>query len=146
MNEARRRAYLEAMGYDVWVAKPPGPGPVRLVVGPGEGGDLLVCAAPDASGSKLAADIARALGNDPVWAWPDPDDDAARPTVDEAVADRLFTRLLVFGEELAHALFGPKAPDVLRSSAVRIVPGMDELAVRGSAKQALWRLIDGRGN
>ena len=101
MTEARRRAYLEAMGYDVWVEKPPGPGPVRLVVGPGEGSDLLVCEAPDASGGKLAADIARALGTDPVWAWPDPEHDPGRPTLEEAVADRLFTHLLVFGEELA---------------------------------------------
>jgi hypothetical protein len=144
MTEARRRAYLEAMGYDVWVEKPPGPGPVRLVVGPGGGSDLLVCEAPDASGGKLAADIARALGTDPVWAWPDPEHDPGRPTLEEAVADRLFTHLLVFGEELARALFGTSAPDILGSSAVRVAPDMDELAVRGSAKRTLWRLIGGR--
>ncbi|MEJ2384709.1 MAG: hypothetical protein P8Y54_09965 [Xanthomonadales bacterium] len=146
MTEARRRAYLEAMGFDIWVAKPPGPGPVRLVVGPGAGGDLLICAAPDASSGKLAADIARALGDDPVWAWPDPEGDLACPTVDEAVADRLFTRLLVFGEELARDLFGPESPEVLGSAAVRVAPAMDELAVRGNAKQAFWRLICGRAN
>jgi len=143
MTEARRRAYLEAMGYDVWVAKPPGPGPARLVVGPGEGGDLLVCAAPDASSSKLAADIARALGGDPVWAWPDPTGDPAQPTVEEAVGERLFTQLLVFGETLAHALFGAAPPGVVGSSAVHVAPELDELAVRGSAKRALWRLIGG---
>lgn len=146
MTEARRRAYLEAMGYDVWLAKPPGPDPVRLVVGPGEGGDLLICAAPEASGSKLAADIVRALGSDPVWAWPDPGGDPARPTLEDAVADRLFTHLLVFGDELARALFGAGAPDVIGSSAVRVAPEMDELAVRGDAKRALWRLIGDRAN
>lgn len=146
MNEARRRAYLEAMGYDVWVAKPPGPGPVRLVIGPGGGGDLLVCAAPDESSSKLAADIARVLGNDPVWAWPDPNGESDRPTVEEAVTDRLFTQMVVFGAGLARDLFGSQPPEVLGSSAVRIAPALDELAVRGTAKRAFWRLIGGRLN
>jgi hypothetical protein len=143
MTEARRRAYLEAMGYDVWVARPPGPGPLRLVLGPGAGGDLLVCASPDESGSKLAADIARALGDDPAWAWPDPDGANGGPTVEEAVADRLFTQLVVFGGELARALFGHEAPDVLGSAAVRVAPALDELAVRGAAKRAFWRLLGG---
>ncbi len=143
MTEARRRAYLEAMGYDVWVARPPGPGPARLVVGPGVGGDLLVCASPDESSGKLAADISRALGGDPSWAWPDPNGENGGPTVEEAVADRLFTHLIVFGAELANALFGAQPPDVLGSSAVRVAPALDELAVRGTAKCAFWRLIGG---
>ena len=28
--------------------------------------------------------------NDPVWAWPDPEGDPARPTVESAVTERLF--------------------------------------------------------
>jgi hypothetical protein len=143
MNEARRRAYLEAMGYDVWVARGTDDGRSRLFVGPGAGSVLLVCAAPEDSCGKLAADIVRAIGNDPAWAWPDPDGGADCPTVEEAVAGRLFTRLVVFGEDLARALFGGPAPDVLASSAVQVAPGLDELAVRGTAKQALWRLLAG---
>ncbi|MGD8346475.1 MAG: hypothetical protein PVI83_04475, partial [Lysobacterales bacterium] len=73
MNEARRRAYLEAMGFDVWVQKPPPPLENRLVVGPGRGNTLLICATPELSASKLAADIARAVGGEPAWAWPDPE-------------------------------------------------------------------------
>lgn len=146
MTEARRRAYLEALGVEVWLAKPPEPGPGRLVVGPGDGSTLLVCATPEACADKLAADIVRALGRDPVWAWPDPDGQPDRPTIEQAVGDRLFTRLLVFGEGLARELFGRKPPEVLHSAAVRVAPDLSELAVRGTAKQALWRLIAGHAD
>jgi len=143
MAELRRRAYLEAMGFDVWLRRPSGPEPGRLVVGPGSGSTLLVCAAPAASGGRLAADIARAIGSEPVWAWPDPKGDPGRPGVEEAVGDGLFTRLLVFGEDLARELFGAEAPRIVGSAAVAVLPDLDELAVSGSARRTLWRLIVG---
>ena len=106
MAEARRQAYLEAMGFDVWVRKPPPPERGALVVGPGGGSTLLVCHGPEASSDRLAADIARAIGDEPVWAWPAADGGAEYPGVEEAVARGLFTRLLVFGEHLARELPG----------------------------------------
>jgi len=153
MNEARRRAYLEAMGFDVWVSKhaaaaagaETAAGPARLVIGPGAGSTLLVCPGPEAIAGRLAADIVRAVGSDPVWAWPDPDAATQGPTLADAVGDRLFTRLMVFGESLADALFGGPAPEVLGSSAVGVAPGLDDLAERPEARRALWRLICGRG-
>lgn len=150
MNEARRRAYLEAMGFDVWLSRHAeaaagaGAGPARLVIGPGAGSTLLVCPGPEAIAGKLAADIARAVGNDPVWAWPDPDAGAQGPTLAEAVGDRLFTRLLVFGESLAGAVFGASAPEVMGSSAVGVAPALDDLDASAEARRALWRLIRGR--
>jgi DNA polymerase III psi subunit len=141
MTEVRRRAYLEAMGLDIWLRKPPPAERDRLVVGPGAGSALLVCARPEASSGKLAADIARAIGSEPVWAWPEAEGDASNPTLEEAVGERLVTRLLIFGADLARALCGPKVPDVLLSAAVHVAPDLDELAARGSARRALWRAI-----
>lgn len=138
--EARQRAYLEAMGFDVWLAKPPPPDWSRLVIGPGEGSTLLVCESPQASSTTMAGDITRALGNDPAWAWPDPDPTAGTP-LEEAIGNRLFTRLIVFGEDLAVKMFGGDVPSVMVSSSISVAPGLDELVVRGTAKQTLWRII-----
>ena len=140
MIEARQRAYLEAMGFDVWVAKPPPPDWSRLVIGPGDGSTLLVCSAAENCSTALAGDITRALGNNPAWAWPDPDPNMGTP-LEDAIENRLFTRLVVFGEDLAGKMFGKDVPAVMASSSISIAPGLDELAVRGTAKQALWRII-----
>ena len=72
MIETRRRAYLEALGFDVWLARPPAPEPGALSVGPGSGSTLLVCDAAADSTPDLAKDLARALGGEPTWAWLEP--------------------------------------------------------------------------
>ena len=141
MIEARKRAYLEAMGIDVWEARPPPPARDRLVVGPGQGSTLLVCAAPEDCASRLSGDIARALGDEPVWAWSDPDGDPASPRLEDAIRNGLFTRVIVFGEPLAQCLLGSEVPDVLVSSAVGVTHEMADLAVRGTAKQEFWDLV-----
>jgi hypothetical protein len=143
--EPRQRAYLEAMGFDVWVAKPPPPDWSRLVIGPGEGSTLLVGDTPQACSTALAGDIARALGSDPAWAWPAPEA-ATGTALEEAIEARLFTRLIVFGEDLAGRMFGGEAPAVLVSSSISVAPGLEELAVRGTARQALWRIISSGAN
>jgi hypothetical protein len=141
MTEARRRAYLAALGFDVWVAKPPGPLRDRLEIGAGQGSILLVCATPEEGESAISTDIARALGGDPVWAWPDPEGTPDGPRLEDAVRDHLFTRVIVFGPSLAERLFGGAAPAVLLSSSVSVAGGLDELAVRGAAKRELWALL-----
>lgn len=149
MIDVRRQAYLEAMGVDVWVARPPEPERDRLSLGSGQGATLLVCPAAEDAVSPLAGDIARAMGNDPVWSWPDLQGDAAGMRLGEAVDQRLFTQLIIFGEGLARQLLGSEVPGVLGSAAVHVCPGLDGLAVRGSAKKQLWQLIqrchDGAG-
>lgn len=142
MIENRQHAYLEAMGFDVWVARPPPPDWSRLEIGPGEGSTLLVCESQDACSTPLAVDIVRAVGGEPAWAWPDPDP-ANGTKLEDAIESRLFTRLVVFGEELARKMFGGDIPTILVSSSISVSPGLDELAVRGNAKQALWRIIAG---
>lgn len=141
MIEPRRRAYLEALGFDVWVARPPPPEWDRLVVGPGQGSTLLVCASPEQSASRLAGDIARAVGGDPAWAWPDPEGSSESPGLEDAVKDGLFTRVVVFGESNAKQLFGGEAPAVVFSAQVGLATDIDELATRGTAKQQLWKLL-----
>jgi hypothetical protein len=60
MTAAQRRAYLDAMGIDVWLERQAEPVWDRLVLGPGAGSTLLVCNDPEDAASALAADIVRA--------------------------------------------------------------------------------------
>jgi len=138
MSEPLRRAYLEAMGLDVWVARPPRPQRDRLLVCPGQGSTLLICQSAEESVTKLAGDIARALGQQLVWAWPDEAGMPDSPTVEQAVVQQLFTRIIVFGPALANQLFKGDIPQVLVSSMVSVTSGLDELAVNGTVKQAFW--------
>lgn len=138
MIEPRKRAYLEAMGFDVWVAKPPEPQRDRLVVGPGQGSTLLVCASPEQCATRLGGDIVRAVGGDPVWAWPDPEGNPDGPRIADAVKDSLFTQVFIFGSETAGLLFGQDAPATIVSAAVEVVADIGELETRGTAKQQFW--------
>ena len=143
MIEERRKAYLEAMGYDVWVARPPPPQPGSLMFSSGKGSVLLVCDEPSCSATKLSGDIARALGQDPVWAWPATDDEQASEQIENAVSDRLLTDVIVFGQSLARSLFQGDPPEFLGSAKVSVASGMDELTEVGEAKRAFWTLLRG---
>ena len=141
MIESRRQAYLEAMGFDVWVARPPPPEPGRLCVVPGKGSTLLVVGRAEDCERALAGDIARAVGGDPAWAWPDPEGKAENPGLEDTIRDGLFTQAIVFGSDVAGPLLGGDASRVIASAVVVVAADLDELATRGSAKQALWRQI-----
>ena len=140
MIESRRRAYLEALGFDVWVARPPPPERGRVVLGPDPAGTLLVCAAPADSATKFAGDLVRALGGQASWAWPDSGGGEGMELA-EAIAAGLLTRVILFGPEPVRWLFPAEVPDVLGTASVAVAPGLDELAVRGRAKQSLWRIL-----
>jgi hypothetical protein len=141
MIESRRRAYLEALGFDVWITRPPPPQPGRLVVSPDPSATLLVCGVPEDSATRIAGDVVRALGGEASWAWPDTGGGEGSVSLAEAIADRLITRVILFGPEPARWLFRGGIPEVLGSAAIAAAPGLDELAGRGSAKQSLWRLL-----
>lgn len=148
MIEARRRAYLEAMGFDVWVHRSAAQ-PIAqsisqsglLVVGPGQGSTLLVCAAAAETASKFAADLTRALGGDPAWAWPDRGGSGDGLTLEAAIGARLITRVVIFGADTACWLFDGAVPEVVASAAVSTLDGLEALAVRGAAKRALWQRL-----
>ena len=141
MSETRRRDYLEALGIDVWISRPAAPAQDRLLIGPGDGSVLLVCESPEACSGKLAGDIVRALGVEAVWAWLDPNGGPDSEKLDEAIAARLLTRVIVFGTAPAMLIFGANLPSVQGSAAITTCSSLDELAVSGSKKQSLWALI-----
>ena len=142
MIDPRKQAYLEAMGFDVWVARPSPAARDRLALAPGQGSTLLVCARAGDRETAMAADIARAVGDDPTWGWPDPEGRPDAPTLAQAIENGLVTRVVVFGRDTAEQLLGEEIPSVLKSSEIAVAAGLDELATRGTAKQALWKLLD----
>lgn len=143
--DSRQLAYLDAMDIGVWrlrdapklevqqpvVANMPG-----LKLGPGGGGNLLICAVDSDSASRLANDISRAMGSNPVWAWPHDDSNAVMlPT---AIDDNLFTTVAIFGAELAGAIFGGDLPASLNSANIVLLPAMQDLQDSADARKLLW--------
>lgn len=143
MIESRRLAYLDAMGFDIWAAKPPEPELNRLVLQAGDGDTLLICERPDLTAGRFAADVARALAGGVVWAWPDAEGNPGSPSLEEAVGQRLFTRVVLFGSGLQRQIFKGDIPMVVGSARILVTDGLEELAVRGSAKLAFWNLLSG---
>ncbi len=143
MNESRRRAYLEAMGFDIWSAKPPETEANRLLVQAGQGDTLLVCDSPGVTESPFASDIARVLGGAVVWAWPDPAGSFASPTLEEAVGQHLFTRVVLFGAGLGLHLFRGEAPLVVGSARILVTRRIEDLVASGSAKLVFWNQLSG---
>jgi DNA polymerase III psi subunit len=141
MIEERRRAYLEALGYDVWVARPPAPEPGRLSVGVGGGSTLLVCDAAGDCSTELARDLVRTVGGEPAWAWLDPVDESGGEALGDVVSGRLITRILLFGRGTAQRLFQGSVPEIVGSATVMVVPALQELAVSGLARQTLWQQL-----
>jgi len=160
MNPARKTAYLEALGIDIWVLRrddelavsdcgddsiSPDVSPASLsadwlYVGPGSGNLLLVCACAADAATPLAADIARCLDAHPVWAWPaDPDDSSATP-VSEVINDRLITRIISFGIDKPSQ--GPKSANESIGTAQWLqTETIARLKDDGRCRQALWAMI-----
>ncbi|MBT8048753.1 MAG: hypothetical protein HKN57_05030 [Xanthomonadales bacterium] len=141
MIELRRRAYLDAMGFDVWAVKPPAVATNRLILQAGDGDTLLICAQPDHTASRFAGDVARTLGGRVVWAWPDPEGSSDCPTLDEAVRQFLFTRVMLFGTGLARRIAGDEISPVVGSAFVQVTEDMEDLAVTGRAKRKFWNQL-----
>jgi hypothetical protein len=141
MIEARRRAYLEALGFDVWIARPPAPEPGRLGVGTGRGSTLLICRSAADCTAELASDLARALGGDPLWSWLDPAAGDEAEFLADIVASRLITRVLLFGRAAARSLFQGPPSAMLGSVEIVEAPGLEELVISASARKTLWRRL-----
>ena len=162
MEQARRIEYLRTLGIDVWVplgraagaAESPGRATESaravaaeprmrngiingIIMGPGTGNLLLVCASSDEAATALAADIARCLDSEPVWSWPAPGDSAAGVPLEQAIAERLITRVVIFGNDLLESGIDP-VDRVLGSARLLRVAAIPELAGKASARKALW--------
>lgn len=138
MIETRRRAYLDAMGFEVWVTRLPAAHGGRLGLDAGSGSLLLVCSSAAELGTAVAGDLVRALGGDPVCGWLDPEETEATESLESAIEGRLITQLVVFGAAASRCLFGTAVPDTVGTATVTIVPGLPELAASSGARRDLW--------
>jgi hypothetical protein len=121
-------------------------------IGPGTGQTLLLCGRPAEASSPLASDIARCLDETPVWGWqakngPVPTSavagsDVAGLSLERAIKERLFTRVLVFGAGAAGEEGGS---EVLRSARVIYAPPLAVLAKSPEQKRSLWLQLLGNG-
>lgn len=146
MIESQRRAYLEALDITVWLQKPVVDNSIqanadRLTLEAGSGSTLLLCRDAGEKAAPVASDIYRYLGDDAVWGWPDSEQNPSNPSVGEAIDQRLFTRVVIFGELLAERLFDDAVPSILRSAQVVVCADLDELALAGACRKSLWRLL-----
>ncbi|MGD9264681.1 MAG: hypothetical protein PVJ71_02760 [Lysobacterales bacterium] len=112
---------------------------VGVKLGPGRDGILLVCASADEPASRLANDIARALGAVPVWAWPEADGEAV--SIESAVEENLFTEVAVFGDDLATALFSGEVPEKVGSASVVQLPSLAAVGEQAASRRALWNAL-----
>jgi hypothetical protein len=142
--DALRLRYLHAMQIPVWVERSApvaaalAKGPVGLKVGPGNGAVMLVCEDADHTATSLAADLSRAIGNAPAWAWPDANCDTA---LEETVNERLLTGVAVLGQGLAQCLFEGKPPSLLGTARLVVLPAMQELLADPQARRRCWSLL-----
>ena len=141
MIEARRRAYLEAIGLDVWLIRPTAEERGCLAVNAGRGSTLLICPSSADCLTDVAADVARALGGDPVWAWLDPLPEDGGERLESLIAQRLITRVLLLGPAAERSLFQGDAPEIVGSATVSVAPSLDDLASSASARKAFWDLL-----
>lgn len=147
--DSRNLEYLDAMGIDVW--QPRGErssdsganDQQRIALGEGGGDILCIVETPAQAELKLAEDIGGAMRCSPIWAWPANDSEVKGElrTVMDVVAEKLLTRVLVFGDKLAAEVLGARVPSVLSAARVHIVPGLERLATDKNAKRILWRLM-----
>ena len=167
MNAERRVAYLRAMGLEIWVSRtgsvtPPAGlvssdaekasaenDPVSFssasscFVAPGSGDTLLMCGGPGEAATAVARDIARSLRIEPVWGWPLSPGSSEAPSLEQVIRDRLFTRLILFGMELAGSS-GEAAPAIIGTAEALTVSSLPELARSGTARKALWQSLSAR--
>lgn len=145
--ESQRRAYLEALDITVWLQKATVDESMqadarRLTIESGSGSTLLLCRDAGEKSAPVAVDICRYLGNDAVWGWPDQEQVLSNPSVGQAIDQRLFTRVIVFGAKLAERLFGDAVPAILGSAQVVVSADLDELALGGACRKSLWLLLN----
>jgi hypothetical protein len=121
-------------------------------IGPGSGQTLLLCGQREEASSQLASDIARCLDEAPVWGWQAQSkpsmvaaatgSGAAGLSLDCAIKERLFTRVLVFA---AGSAAKQGSSEVLGSARVIYAPPLNVLAKSPEHKRSLWQQLVGNG-
>jgi len=148
--EAKPEARPEAMP-DTRV-KPPGPAPsarppatkaLGFELGPGQGSCLFLCSSEDDTATPLAADLARLLEQPPVWARTAMA--GGGMDLETAVAERLFTRVVIFGQAQALLALGGAAPKACGAAQVVVAPELKRLAVDPQARRSCWETFRALG-
>jgi hypothetical protein len=123
-------------------------GPASFVIGPGSGQTLLLCGRREDAALPVSSDIARCLDEAPVWGWlsqpgAGPGAEATGLSLERAINERLFTRVLMFSSDFAA---GEQGNDEVKGSA-RIIhaPPLAELANQPAHKRRLWQQLTANG-
>jgi hypothetical protein len=114
---------------------------VRL--GPGKGSCLYLCGPGDDEAAPLASDLARVPDDVPVWAKLS--DGNGGTLLEAAIAERLFTQVVVFGEAAARLVFGDEIPDACGPARVTVVDDLSRLSRDPGARRACWAALKTAG-
>jgi len=104
-------------------------------IGPGSGQTLILCDSREDTSLQIASDIARSLGEAPVWGWRLIGSESGGVQLDGAIKDRLFTRVLLFTGSAGSSTGQSK---VMSSARVFFAPSITALANSPQQKRALW--------
>jgi len=116
-------------------------GLARFEIGPGIGSTLLLCTRPEDAATPLASDIARCLDEPPVWGWLSqetggPDKAETGLSLERAIDERLFTRVLLFCGASTSDQVGKV--EVMSSARIIYAPPIVDLASNPEHKRRLW--------
>ena len=67
-----------------------------------------------------------------------PHRDASAVKLIDAVEEKLFTTVAIFGKELAEQFFDGEPPAGLNSAKLVLLPAMQDIEERAETRQALW--------
>jgi len=128
----------------------PEPGPATpavtrqgVVLEAGSGSCLYLCGAGDDTAGDLASDLGRVLPKAPVWGRLDPEGDGV--PLEAAIAERLFTHVVVFGEAQARLVFDGDAPERLGPARITVAPDLGRLARDAEARKRCWFALRSAG-
>lgn len=166
MNPQQRAAYLRALGVEVWVPKvalaaspsrealaqvdlgssagnevAPFSAASNFFVEPGTGDTLLLCGSQAEAGTILALDISRSLKAQPLWGWAVFGGSAGGSSLEQAIRDRLITRLIVFGSDF-DVPEGVENAGVIGTAEVLRVASLPQLASSAKARRELWESLN----
>lgn len=115
----------------------------RVMLGPGKGSCLYLCGKEADSTTALAADLARVAVETPVWGHVE--DGGEGQLLEAAIAERLFTQVVVFGDAVARLVFGGDVPDHAGPARVTVVDDLERLAGDSGARRACWSALRAAG-
>ena len=114
-----------------------------VVIGPGQGSCLYLCSAEDDQSAPLASDLARVLGNPPVWGKV-ARGDGGQP-LELLIAERLLSQVVIFGEAAAQLVFGGAAPATCGPARVTVVDDLRRLGNDAGARRSCWSALKASG-